>query len=240
MILRTALSVLSLLVLSIASASAITVEEIIKNHIEARGGTTAIKDLKSLRIEATMQTMGGEMKAVQLFKGGNKMRMDMEIQGMSITQAYDGKTGWMMNPMMGSGAQKVSDEQAQGMAQQASFAGDLISAGEFGYTLEAAGSEDLDGMTAYKVKVTNKDGETWYTFVDAITWLIVRTDRTMEMAGQTFEVQVYFSNFKTISGVQLPTQIDMKAGGQDFMSMTWDKIEPNVEISDEKFAYPGE
>lgn len=240
MIMRTALSVLSLLVLSIASASAITVEEIVKNHIEARGGTTAIKDLKSLRIEATMQSMGGEMKATQLFKGGNKIRIDIEFQGMTMTQAYDGKTAWMMNPMMGNGAQKASDDQAQAMAQQASFAGDLISAGEFGYTLEAAGSEDLDGMTAYKVKVTNKAGESWYTFVDAITWLIVRTDRTMEMAGQTFEVQVYFSNFKTVSGVQLPTQIDMRASGQDFMSMTWDKIEPNVQIPDEKFAYPGE
>ncbi len=228
------------IVMSMTSMSAITLDEVIKNHIDARGGTKAIKDLKSLKIEATMQSMGGEMRATQLFKDGTKVRIDIEVQGMTMTQAYDGKTAWMKNPMMGNEVQKASDEQAHAMAQQASFAGDLISAGDLGHKLELAGSEDLDGMTAYKVKVTDKNGESWFTYVDAITWLIVRTDRVMEMGGQTFNVEVYYSNFKTISGVQLPTQIDMRAGGQDFMAMTWEKIEPNVDIPDSSFAYPGE
>jgi outer membrane lipoprotein-sorting protein len=227
-------------ILSVSAMSAVTIDEIVKNHLEARGGEKALKALKTMKIQATMQSMGGEMKATQFYKDGKKIRIDIEFQGMTITQAYDGATAWGLNPMGGGTAEKASPEQSQSMAQQANFAGDLVNHKDLGLTLELAGTEDLDGMTAYKIKVTDKAGESWNTYIDAITWLAVRTDRTTEMMGQTFEIEVYYSNYKDIAGVQCPTQIDMKAGGQDMMAMTWDKIEPNVEIPDSVFAFPGE
>lgn len=227
-------------ILSVSTMSAVTIDEIVKNHIEARGGEKALKALKTMKIQATMQSMGGEMKATQYYKDGKKIRIDVDFQGMTITQAYDGTTAWGLNPMAGGTAQKASPEESQSMSQQANFAGDLVNHKELGLTLELAGTEDLDGMTAYKVKVTDKAGESWNTYIDAITWLAVRTDRTTEMMGQTFDVAIYFSNYKDVAGVQTPTQIDMKAGGQDFMALSWDKIEPNVEIPDSVFAYPGE
>jgi len=79
-----------------------TVDEIIDKNVEATGGYEAWKAVKSIRMNGTMRFPNGiEAPFAIYFERPSKVRMDMEMQGMTITQAYDGETGWAVMPMMG-------------------------------------------------------------------------------------------------------------------------------------------
>jgi len=219
-------------------ASAITMEEIISRNIEARGGVAKIKALSSVKTTGTMSTQGGEIAFTQCLKDNKKFRMDMTIQGMNIIQAFDGTVAWGSNPMGGNKPEKSSPESAKKMAERADWEGEFIDTEKKGYKLELMGAEDLEGSTVYKVKITNKDGDSRFTYIDATTWLVIKEDTQLDMGGQNIDVSMYYTNYQEIHGVQVPMQIDVKYQGQDAMSMTFEKIEIVADLPDSMFAFP--
>lgn len=237
---RTMLATIALAIVASVSMQAITLDEIIANNLEARGGLTKLNALKSLKVGGTMQSMGGESEFTMYFKGNSKMRLNISVQGQEIVQAFDGITAWMVNPLMGSSdPQKLPKDQAARFAQQADLAGEFVNHEDKGLTLEYIGAEDIDGMTAYKVKVTNPEGATHVSYVDAITWFVIRTDREQEMMGQKRTMEILWSNFKDIGGIQMPMQMNINADGNEFMSLTWTTTDVNADIDDTMFDYPG-
>ena len=218
---------------------AITLEEILANHIAARGGRETITKIRSMKVVGTMETMGGELSFTQYFKNNTKMRMDMSVQGMEIVQAYDGVQAWGTNPMSGGSPQLGGEAEANQAASQANIWGELIDPTDQGLTLEYAGAEDIDGMTSHVIKVTNVNKESHLVYIDAITWLEVKRTITMAMMGQEAEMEMYLSNYKDIGGVQYPMQMDMEMDGQSVMSMKRESVEVNIDIPDSLFAYPG-
>lgn len=218
---------------------AITLEEILANHIAARGGRETITKIRSMKVVGTMETMGGELSFTQYFKNNTKMRMDMSVQGMEIVQAYDGVQAWGTNPMSGGSPQLGGEAETNQAASQANIWGELIDPTDQGLTLEYAGAEDIDGMTAHVIKVTNVNKESHLVYIDAITWLEVKRTITMAMMGQEAEMEMYLSNYKDIGGVQYPMQMDMEMDGQSVMSMKRESVEVNIDIPDSLFAYPG-
>jgi len=218
---------------------AITLEEILANHIAARGGRETITKIRSMKVVGTMETMGGELSFTQYYKNNTKMRMDMSVQGMEIVQAYDGVQAWGTNPMSGGSPQLGGEAEANQAASQANIWGELIDPTDQGLTLEYVGAEDIDGMTAHLIKVTNVNKESHLVYIDAITWLEVKRTITMAMMGQEAEMEMYLSNYKDIGGVQYPMQMDMEMDGQSVMSMKRESVEVNIDIPDSLFAYPG-
>ena len=237
---RGALALAAMVLFATTAAQAITLDEIIANNLEARGGKEMITKIKTLKVTGTMETMGGDLAFTQYLKDNSKLRMEMQIQGMEIIQAFDGITGWSSNPMTGSGPQRSSEAEMNQARGQANIWGEFVNPEDQGLTLEYVGAEDIDGMTAYKVKVTDAQGESHHTFIDAITWLEVKMTRTISMMGQESEMDIFLSNYKDIGGVQYPMQMDMEMEGQTVMSMKRESVEVNIEVADDLFAFPGE
>ena len=88
--------------------------------------------------------------------------------------------------------------------------------------------------------MTDADGESHHTYINAITWLEVKMVRTVSMMGQEADMDIFFSNYKDIGGVQYPMQMDMEMDGQQVMSMKRETVEVNIEVADDLFAFPGE
>ncbi|MBI2794464.1 MAG: outer membrane lipoprotein-sorting protein [Ignavibacteria bacterium] len=220
------------------SASAITLQEVIAKNLEARGGVDKIKSFKSAKSTGTMSTQGGDLAFTRLMKGNTKFRMDMTIQGMSITQAYDGTVAWRINPMAGNKPEKVSDEELKDIAKEADWAGEFVDTETKGYQLELVGPEDLDGSSVYKVKITSRDGDVEYAYIDAITWLMVRKDQSMNMGGTPMSVETYYTDYREFGGIQVPMKIEIKYQGQSAMAMTIENIDTNADIPDELFKFP--
>lgn len=126
------------------------------------------------------------------------------------------------------------------MAEQADLDGVLVNSKEKGYKLELVGSEDIDGSTAYKIKVTDKDNEVSHLFIDATTWLEIMWSKNISMMGQEADVEIMMSNYQDVGGVQMPMLMEIRSEGQTVMSMTYSNPKVNVPLSDDRFAFPGE
>ncbi len=228
------------LVVSAVGASSLTLDEIIAKNIAARGGLAKIRAIKTYTVEGTMSLApsGMEMSFTQYNKAPNKYRMDITVQGMSIVSAFDGTTAWGTNPMQGATPQKASETEARRSAMRSDLEGVLIDPAKKGYKLELVGTEDVDGALAYKIKVTDKAGEVSFTFIDATTWLEVKSTGTMELMGQEAVVDVLMSDFRDVNGVQMPMLMELRSEGRVVMTMALSNPKVNQDIPDSRFAFP--
>jgi len=225
---------------STLSLSAIDLDEIIAKANAARGGEKAIKSINTLVQEGTMSmAQGFELNFTQTTKRPDKVRMDMSFQGSAIVQAFDGTTAWGINPMAGGKPEKGGSDEVKEMADRADIDGELIDWKSKGYALELVGSEDIDGSTAYKIKAT-KSEESSFIYIDAVTWLLAKIERKMSMMGQEADVEMVFSNYQEVNGVQMPMLVEMRNDGNTMMSMTYSSIKANVDVPDGRFAFPGD
>ncbi len=235
------LLVVSFILVGALSAFAITLDEVLAKNLEARGGLAKLKGITSLSFDGTMSmAQGMEMTFTQSTKRPSKYRMDLTVQGMSMIQAYDGTTAWAVSPMAGNKPEKQPATEAKRLAEQADMDGLLVDWKTKGYTLELVGPEDIDGATAYKIKVTDKDKDVKFVFIDATTWLDAKLSMRINMMGQEADVDLFLSNYQDVAGVQTPMQMEMRQDGQVMMVITYSNPKVNVDIPDSRFAFPAE
>src|SRR5216117_2716608 len=78
-----------------------TADELIDKNIKAHGGADKMKAMKAIRMTGSMK-MGPIEAPFTLSKARpENVRIEFTVQGMTGTQAYDGKSGWMVMPFMG-------------------------------------------------------------------------------------------------------------------------------------------
>lgn len=231
--------VVALITVSFVShAFAIDLDEVIAKAIEARGGQKAIKAISTVVKEGTMSmAQGMELNFTETTKRPGKFRMDMSFQGMAMVQAFDGTTAWGINPMNGGKPEKAGGEEVKKMVEQADMDGELIDWRSKGYTLELVGTEDIDGSTAYKIKST-KDDESSFLYIDAVSWFLAKIDKKINMMGQEADVEMVFSNYQDVNGVQMPMLMEIRSDGQTMVSMSYSSIKANVDVPDARFAFP--
>src|ERR1043165_8730663 len=129
-----ALAIVAVMALA-GSGQAATLEEILAKNLAARGGEARLKEIKTLKMTGRLifggDGFGFEAAWGQLQKrgsaGADLMRNEVTVQGLTQMQAYDGREGWSIQPFQGRlDAEKASDDDARGFAQQAEIDGPLI------------------------------------------------------------------------------------------------------------------
>jgi len=230
-----------LLVLSFLVTEAQDADEIISNYFENTGGLDAWKELKSMKIKATFDQGGMQLNAVIYRKQPDLSRTEIVVQGKTIVQAYDGETGWMINPMMGSeDPQKMPAEMEEAMKDE-KFESELIDYQEKGNTVELEGTEEVEGTETYKVKLTKKNGDVEYYFFDTEYFVPIMERRAIKvgpMKGQ--ESETYISDYQEVNGLMVPYYIEVKANGQSMQKLTIQEYALNENLADSLFKYPGE
>ena len=224
-----------------APVAAQTADEIIAKNIEARGGHDKIKAINTLRVTGRM-TMGPGMEApfVGKWKRPTMFRLEFTMQGMTGVQAYDGKSGWMVMPFMGkTDPEAMSEEDVKQVDDQADFEGPLVDYKTKGHTIELIGKETVEGTEAWKLKVTRKSGDVSYLWLDSEAWLEIKEEGKRKARGQEFEFESISSDYKEVGGVLFPHSIASKPkGAPEGQTMTFDKIELNIDIPDGDFKMP--
>ena len=241
---RTILSALLLLIPAAAQDkdAALTVDQIVDKHTAAIGGVDKLRAIQSETITGKAVLMGGQLEApiVMKVKRPGSMRMDMSVQDKSYTQAFDGTTAWTVNPFMGSpDPQKSNDEDTAVARDDADvIEGSLVDYKAKGNAVELMGKEDVEGTPAYKIKVTKKSGNVEYVFLDAQTFLEIRSSGKRKQMGQEMEFESTPSNYKAVNGVMMPYSLSQKVNGNPMMQLTIEKIEVNTPIDDAIFQLP--
>ncbi len=223
-----------------AVAAEPTAQEILAKNAEAKGGIEKLRALKSIRVSGKMSLGGGMEAPVVITKARpEKMRMEFTVQGMTGTQAFDGTTGWMVMPFMGKkDPETVPAEMLKDMKEQADFDGPFIDSEKKGYKVELLGKAEVEGTQAYKLKLS-RDGDDTIVYIDADSFLEIKTEGKRKMQGQEIETETSIGNYKEFDGFLFATQIDMKAkGAPGGQTITLDKVEINPVVADDAFAMP--
>lgn len=222
------------------SAYAQTADELLDKNAAAMGGKDKLKALQSMRMTGKMK-MGPMEAPFTLTKARPAaMRMDFTIQQMTATQAYDGTTAWMIMPFGGNkDPQVIGGEMLKAVKEQADFDGPTFDYKAKGNKVEYVGKEDVEGSPAYKLKVTTKDGLVSYEFLDAETYLPIRSESTRNMGGQEVESVTTYGAYKTVDGFTFPYSIDMHPkGAPSGQSIVVEKIELNPKVDTAMFTMP--
>jgi outer membrane lipoprotein-sorting protein len=226
------------------SAQAQTADQIVAKHLQALGGTTALKGIKTLRISGKMVAgQGMEMPLNIEIKKPSLMRMEVSVMGQSMIQVLNGKDSWMVNPMMGSTEPTPMPtemiEQSEGQATQ--YEGPLVNYKERGATLELKGKEKLDGADVFQLKLAEKKGQESTLFLDASSYLVSKLINKAKIQGMDVVVTIKMSDYKTVSGLKFAHAMDITTEGMPPMGnsqMLIDKIEVNVPMDESRFQMP--
>ncbi|HMF57625.1 MAG TPA: hypothetical protein VK619_14880 [Pyrinomonadaceae bacterium] len=223
-----------------AKPATLTVDEIVNKNIQAMGGLDNMRAIKTVKMTGKV-TLGPGIEAPATIqqKRPNMVRNEFTLQGKTFIQAYDGTTAWQVNPFEGSpDPQKADEEDARDLQEQADMDGPLVDYKTKGNTVELVGQEDLEGTNVYKLKLTLKNGDVEYLYIDSQNFLALKSTSKRKRQGGEIEIESYFGDFKTVNNVMFPYSIENKVAGRTVFQIAVDSIQANIPIDDAVFKMP--
>ncbi len=225
------------------AASGQTVDDILEKYINARGGLAKIRSIQSERISGTM-IFSPELQGPFVIERERPLKLHMEVTvgRDTLVRVYDGKSaGWIYSSFgTNPGVQPMSENDLRNILDQADFEGPFISYKAKGNQLEFLGKTTVEGKPAYKIKLTNKNGDVSYFSFDAATYLIIRWQGTSKNSeGKEVSSETFFRNYREVDDIEYPFLIESSSpeAGQS-QKIIADKIEINVSISESRFRKP--
>ncbi|HUE62395.1 MAG TPA: hypothetical protein VMO04_04645 [Chthoniobacterales bacterium] len=219
-----------------------TLDELVAKNIEAKGGADALRALQSVRYSGKLIANEGQLQFAyaQNKKRPAEVRTEVTIQGMTAVEAYDGKEAWKISPFQGrKDPEKMSDDDAKPLMEDAEIDGPLVDWKTKESTLEYLGREDVDGTSAYKIKVVRKNGDVSFVYLDPDHFLEIRILTQRIRHGAQEEVETDVGDYEKIGGVFLPFSIEEgRKGDPDKQKTVIEKAEANVPVDDAIFHFP--
>jgi len=233
--------VLAGLAIVAAPLSAQTVDSILAKYVQTIGGTARIQAVQSLRRTGRYTGGGGfEAVVVEENKRPNRVRQEFSLQGMTGINAYDGATGWKIEPWQGKkDPEALSEEEMRDIIEESDFDGPLINYQQKGNRVEFVGMDQVEGTDALKLKVTLANGDVRYFYLDTDYYVPIRIETKRMIRGAEQEFETSLGDYKEVAGWYLPHSFETGPRGSDNKSkITFDKIEANVTIDDRRFQRP--
>lgn len=212
--------------------------QILSKMIDAQGGKSRIQKIKDMTImgsiELTQMGMEGSLTLYQ--KEPDKLRTDIELMGMVITQAYDGKTAWMFNPQTGEN-EELPEQMAADLKRQAFGNDSLLNPEKYGIYYTYEGTENIDGKEHHILQQHFSDGFEATLYVDGDTCLTTKS-KTMSIDPQTgveVLVETLQSDYKEVNRTMVAHFIISYRDGEEYMVSNISDVKYNTGLKDSLF-----
>jgi len=231
--------VLAALTLAATGALAMDLEELVAKALDAQGGAAALKAVQSQKVTGKIVTQGMEMPITMITARPNLLRIEVSVMGMNIVQAFDGTTGWSINPMTGSqDPQPMGEFETKNVRLQADMDGPLQNWEARGWVGEYVGQEDVEGTPAHRLRIDTKQDVVIDLWLDAESFLPLKQNSKVKFEQQEIESQMYFSDFRAQGGLVMPFSLETRQGDVVMMNMVFDTVEFGVPVDPAAFAMP--
>jgi hypothetical protein len=224
-----------------AQTASQTADELVSKNIQAKGG---LEKIKAANTRLTTGKVKGGRGRMAMFQQMNMrpglVRQNVTIQGMTAVQAYDGSAGWLTQPFRGrKDPELMGEDTLRDLLLASDFDGPLVDYAEKGNTIEYLGHAEVDGDDALRLKVTMKNGDIVYYYLDPDTYLEIRKEIQQFIRGSVRERVIDLGSYKPVNGVLYPFSISEGPKGNPGAQVTTiQKIEVNVALQDSDFALP--
>ncbi len=230
-------------------AQDITVDEILDNYFENTGGRKAWSKLEGHKMSAELDQQGMIIPIEVYEMKDDRAITKITFQGMELAQgAFDGEVLWSTN-FMNMRPEKAAAEATENKKRNlGSYPNPFLNYKDLGYEVELMGTEDIDGVECYKVKITMNptmvDGEetenTEFYYFDAENFVPIRVEAEItsgQMMGQMAITEL--SDYQEVDGLYFPFSVTMRSEEGPGQTIEFDSIELNPEVSDDLFKFPG-
>lgn len=215
-------------------------DEIVNGYLKAIGAKN-MKDIKSMEAKASMKSSRGmEMQYTIWVKRPHMAKTELTAGPQKMIQAYDGKTGWEINPQSGSMDPRVLQEnELDGLMDTFEAIDDaLLDYKKKGHTVEFLGKEDVNGKPHFKLKIIKKGNRESTLYVDPETYLLKKIAVLVKQGGMEFPMEYILEDYKEVGKVKINHKLSAFTRGQNVWVMTFEYFKTNVPIDDAIFQMP--
>jgi zinc protease len=213
---------------------------VLSTAAQAAGGK-ALAAVRTIQVTETGHVNGpqGQLtldEVIQLAYPG-RIHSDISILGQKIVQVLDGRQGWMA---AGPQSAALPSNQVENLRRRI-----LLTEGIGIYQAALAGTAKAQWLDEEQAQGRKLIALHWNTetgqiklYVDPVTHLIVGASYNASTSGGNLETLEFWSDFRTVDGLQLPFRMVGYQGGVKFMDVTVKQIKVNVPVDPKLFAKP--
>jgi outer membrane lipoprotein-sorting protein len=218
---------------SLSNSYSLTLDEILKKHMEALGGKENLLRIKTQYNEAIMKIGGLEGTLKIWWSEPSSIREDADFSIFKQSMVCDGEKCWMKD-QNGKVRELVGYEKEK-MNQELYFESNAYLFPEKGKgSVKLAGEEE---GKYYVVEVTPEGGESRKLFINDSTFLIDKYQEPMDEETVT----VYLSDYRPVDGIVMPFSAHQSTGKPQYDTyIETKKVLLNLPLSDTLFLKPRE
>jgi hypothetical protein len=212
--------------------------DILEKMIDAMGGRKALEAVKDTTASGSMELiqMGMEGSVTLYTKRPNKMRMDIEVMGMTITQAYDGTIAWGVNPQTG-GVEEMGEQETEQFKREALGDEVYLHPDKHGIVYTFKGVEKIEDVDHNVLLMIHPDGYEVTLYINGKTNLIYKSQAITPnmMTGMDSDVETVFADYKEFEGTMVSFSFTQYMDGEEFMVFALDEMKYNSGLEDSLF-----
>jgi hypothetical protein len=224
----------------------LTAVEVIARNVAARGGLEAWRKIDTMTWSGRVESGGSSSPPMPFVVGlsrPNKTHFEITAIDRQFTRTFDGARGWKVRPGA-NGAPEVksfSNEEVSFARDEFVIDGPLLDYEAKGVVARLAGLDEVDGRKAYLLELTLPSGASRRVWIDAQTYLEVRSDRpSINPLVKGAPVSVYYRDYRSISGLMIPFTIETRSADSTRAAekLVIDKVALNPTLPKQAFAKP--
>ena len=222
------------------SQGKLSATEIANKNVEARGGLQAWRSVQTMSLagklgaggnqRAALLTPAPDRKSANLqapaprpaeevylpfvmdLKRPRKMRFELQFNGQTALQVFDGANGWKLRPFLNQRVvEPYTTDEIKMSSMQADLDGPLVDYAAKGTAIDFAGIEKVEDRDTYKLKLTMKGGAAILVWIDAKTFLEAKMQgQPKRLDGIDHPVEIYFRDYRPVNGLQIPYILETK------------------------------
>src|SRR6267143_2727147 len=135
-----------------------------------------------------------------------KMRFELQFNGKTAVQVFDGASGWKLRPFLNRRVvEPYTAEEMKTASMQADLDGPLVDYAAKGTRIELDGVEKVEDRDTYKLKLTMNNGQSIHVWIDAQSfWETKIEGQPRRLDGTYHPVEVYYRDYRPVNGLQIP------------------------------------
>jgi hypothetical protein len=229
---------------STTASVALTAAQVVDKNVQARGGLQAWRMVKTLSMSGKLDAGGKQnvrLPFVLEMERSRKTRLELQFNGQTAVQVYDGTYGWKLRPFLNRrDVEPYTLEELKAASMQAELDGPLIDYAAKGTNVQLEGIQPVEGHDAFDLKLTLKNGQVQHIWVDAQTFLDVKVEGTpRRLDGKFHPVATYLRDYRSVNGLMIPYVNETAVEGvKQTEKILVEKVIVNPKLEDSNFSKP--
>ena len=218
------------------------VDALIARHVQARGGDAAMRAIRTLTMTGALRPPGFSADLVyrEAIARPGSIRIETTLQGLTAIQAYDGRSGWQVQPFQGrKDPEALPSDDVKGLQEEADFEDALVDYKAKGSSIRDLGQVDIEGGATYALRVDLKNGDQETYYLDPDSFLTVRVLTRQTIRGAESFSETNYSDYEKVDGVYFPFEVDSgPKGATELQHVTYTAIKTNLPLAPAIFQPP--